>query len=318
MMPMICSTPINKCSKPPRITTNRNTRRFRCDLSFEATICGSSRNVPLPELSVVERAEIEKKASEIETGKRTEDVDEDDSGKSTNCSTRDSSTEICSGVKRPSENYVDDGNSNTRNTRANRTDFLYDNDYNPSRSVIWSRAVRSFIHSFGHSRRGNMRDQRGGGNNNNRRGGGNNPKQNQYTSSRSNEQSNYNNRPQQQYNSRGARGNRYPDNRPSYEGRKSPSQTANDESSRPQRMNSGNHSHGQVSGPTSPSTAVPARTIYSNNRHSGSRNSPAPYTGSSSSRNNSISTTSPPPNQASNNNNNNNKMGKKPPRSKID
>ena len=162
-----------------------------------------------------------------------------------------------------------------------------------------------------------MRDQRGGVNNNNRRGGGNNPKQNQYASSRPNEQSNYN-RPQQQYNSRGARGNRYPDNRSSYEGRKSPSQTANDESNRPQRMNSGNYSHGQVSGPTSPSTAVPARTIYSSNsRHSASRNSPAPYTGSSSSRNNSISTTSPPPNQASNNNNNNNKMGKKPPRSKI-
>ena len=169
-----------------------------------------------------------------------------------------------------------------------------------------------------------MREQRGGGNNNNRRGGGgaaaaaatgggNNPKQNQYTSSRSNEQSNYN-RPQQQYNSRGARGNRYPDNRSSYEGRKSPSQTANDETNRPQRMNSGNYSHGPVSGPTSPSTAVPARTIYSSNsRNSASRNSPAPYTGSSSSRNNSISTTSPPPNQASNNNN---KMGKKPQRSK--
>lgn len=39
------------------------------------------RNVPVPELSAAERAEIERKAAEIETGKMTEDVDEDDAGK---------------------------------------------------------------------------------------------------------------------------------------------------------------------------------------------------------------------------------------------
>lgn len=103
-------------------------------LSNRQRVC-SSRNVPLPELSVVERAEIEKKASEIETGKRTEDVDEDDAGKSTRFAFFGSEIHrlFSSGVKRPAENYVDDGNSNTKNTRANRTDFLYDNDYNSSR-----------------------------------------------------------------------------------------------------------------------------------------------------------------------------------------
>ena len=39
------------------------------------------RNVPVPTLSDAERAEIERKALEIETGKATEDVDEDDAGK---------------------------------------------------------------------------------------------------------------------------------------------------------------------------------------------------------------------------------------------
>ena len=38
------------------------------------------RNVPVPELSEVDRAEIERKAKEIETGKRSEEIDEDDAG----------------------------------------------------------------------------------------------------------------------------------------------------------------------------------------------------------------------------------------------
>jgi len=126
----------------------------------------------------------------------------------------------------------------------------------------------------------------------------NNSKQNQrsdqtqYTSSRSSEQST-NNR-QQQYKTRA--NNRYTENLSPHEGRDSPLQIANDETIRGQRINSGSFSQGQNSGPTSPSTTVPARTIYS--RNSGQpigRNSPAPYTGSSSSRNNSTTATSPPP-----------------------
>jgi hypothetical protein len=125
----------------------------------------------------------------------------------------------------------------------------------------------------------------------------NNSKQNQrsdqtqYTSSRSSEQSTSNR--QQQYKSRN---NRYTENLSPHEGRDSPLQITNDETTRGQRINSGSSfSQGQNSGPTSPST-VPARTIYS--RNSGQpigRNSPAPYTGSSSSRNNSTTATSPPP-----------------------
>lgn len=125
----------------------------------------------------------------------------------------------------------------------------------------------------------------------------NNPKQNQrseqtqYTSSRSSEQST-NNR-QQSYK---ARNNRFPDNRSPHEGRDSPLQITNDETTRGQRINSGSFSQGPNSGPTSPSTALPARTVYSaNNRPLVGRNSPAPYTGSSSSRNNSTTATSPPP-----------------------
>jgi hypothetical protein len=151
-------------------------------------------------------------------------------------------------------------------------------------------------------RRGNWREQRPGGGNN-RRGGQNNysmnnSKQNQrsdqtqYTSSRSSEQST-NNR-QQQYKSRN--NNRFTENLSPHEGRDSPLQTANDETTRGQRINSGSFSQGQNSGPTSPSTTIPGRTVYS--RNSGQpmgRNSPAPYTGSSSSRNNSTTATSPPP-----------------------
>jgi hypothetical protein len=141
-------------------------------------------------------------------------------------------------------------------------------------------------------RRENWREQRPTGNNNNRRGGGggNNPKQSQYNST--------NNR--QQHNTRISRNNRFPDNRSPYEGRDSPLQTTNEEPARNQRLNSGNFSQGQSAGPTSPSTTVAGRTIYSStHRSSGNRNSPAPYTGSSSSRNNSISATSSPPNQQS-------------------
>jgi hypothetical protein len=125
----------------------------------------------------------------------------------------------------------------------------------------------------------------------------NNPKQNQrseqtqYTSSRSSEQST-NNR-QQAYKSRN---NRFTDNRSPHEGRDSPLQITNDETTRGQRINSGSFSQGQNSGPTSPSTALPARTVYpANNRSLIGRHSPAPYTGSSSSRNNSTTATSPPP-----------------------
>ncbi|CAF1539476.1 unnamed protein product, partial [Adineta steineri] len=150
--------------------------------------------------------------------------------------------------------------------------------------------------------RGNWRDQRGGGNN--RRGGGgpnnypvNNSKQNQrseqtqYISSRSSEQLSTNR--QQPYKSRN---NRYVDNSSPHEGRDSPLKITNDEATRGQRINSGSFSQGQNSGPTSPSTALPARSVYSANRGSLiGRNSPAPYTGSSSSRNNSTTATSPPP-----------------------
>jgi hypothetical protein len=133
-----------------------------------------------------------------------------------------------------------------------------------------------------------------------RRGGGNNPK---YNST--------NNR--QQHNTRISRGNRYPDNRSPYEGRDSPSQTTNEEPVRNQRLNSGNFSQGQTSGPTSPSTAVSGRTIYSStHRSSANRNSPTPYGGSSSSRNNSITNTTSPPNQQSGTN----KLTKKPSLSK--
>lgn len=151
-------------------------------------------------------------------------------------------------------------------------------------------------------RRGNWREQRTGGGNN-RRGGSNNYSMNnqkanqrseqaQYTSSRSSEQST---NTRQQYKSRN---NRFTENRSPHEGRDSPSQAANDETARSQRINSGSLSQGQNSGPTSPSTNVPGRTIYpTTNRPPIGRNSPAPYTGSSSSRNNSTTgtTTSPSP-----------------------
>ena len=130
----------------------------------------------------------------------------------------------------------------------------------------------------------------------------NNPKQNQrseqtqYTSSRSSEQSTNNRQQQQQYNARTSRNARFSDNRSPHEGRDSPLPIGNDETTRGQRINSGSFSQGQTSGPTSPSTTVPARTIYStSNRPPIGRNSPAPYTGSSSSRNNSTATTSSPP-----------------------
>ena len=144
-----------------------------------------------------------------------------------------------------------------------------------------------------------MREQRTSGSNNRRSGlnnySMNNPRPNQrfeqaqFTLSRSSDQPT-NNR-QQQYRTRN---HRFTDNRSPHEGRDSPSQMTNDETIRAQRISSGSFSQGQNSSPTSPSTAVPARTIYStNNRSLIGRNSPAPYTSSSSSRNNSLTATSP-------------------------
>ena len=153
-------------------------------------------------------------------------------------------------------------------------------------------------------RRENWREQRSTTGNTNRRGGGsagNNPKQTSYNPN--------NNR--YQHNTHLARNHRYTENRPVFEGRDSPSQTTTttEEPTRNQRVNSGNFSQGQASGPTSPPTAVAGRTIYSStHRPSANRNSPAPYTGSSSSRNNSIPNTSSPPNQQSGTN----KLTKKP------
>lgn len=204
----------------------------------------------------------------------------------------------CSGVKRPAENEANDSNANSKANRSYGNEVAHDNDYNPSQYelIVFSAHFDSNFASFRSNRRGNEREQRGGGSNiHNRRGSaGNAGKPNHYNSTRSGgDQSSYNR--SQQYNSRGNRHARYSESRPSYDGRKSPSQMPNEEPHRPQRMNSGNYSHGQMSGPTSPSASVPARTIYpSNNRQTGNRNSPAPYAGSSSSRNNSISTTSPP------------------------
>ena len=176
---------------------------------------------------------------------------------------------------------------------------------------------------------GNWRDQRPAGNTN-RRGGQNNYQTNnsrqnqrsdqpQHTSSRSSEQTT-NNRPQQ-YNKGRNNNNRYQENLSPHEGRDSPLQMPNDDASRTQRMNSGSFSQGQNSGPTSPSTNIPARNnMYG--RNSGQpigRNSPAPYAGSSSSRNNSTNATSPPPASAANySQQSNNRMNnKKQPRSKI-
>ena len=160
----------------------------------------------------------------------------------------------------------------------------------------------------------------------------NNPKHNQraeqapYLPSRSSEQTANARQPQPPYTTRSSRNTRYSDNRSPHEGRDSPSQVVNDETTRGQRINSGSFSQGQNSGSTSPSTTVPARTIYpTSTRPPIGRNSPAPYTGSSSSRNNSITATSPPPasypaNPAPPGNYaqqpNNNKMTKKQPRGK--
>jgi len=247
-----------KIGYDPEHMFNLNQQKFQTTTDYDES---KYTNVPVPELSAAERAEIERKAAEIETGKVTEDVDEDDAG-----------------VKRPSESNNNETNSNVKTNRSYRNEFSYDNEYNSS-----------------NNRRGNPRPT-GANNTHNRRGsGGNTSKPNSYSASRPTptEQSNYNR--SQQYNTRGNRSNRYNENRSSYEGRKSPPQTTNEESHRPQRMNSGNYSHSQMSGPTSPSTSVPTRTNNpSNVRSTGNRNSPAPYAGNSSSRTNSISTTSPP------------------------
>jgi hypothetical protein len=240
-----------------------------------------------------------------------------------------------SGVKRPSElnqtHTIDDGNSNTKTNQSSRghptdrrSDFRYDAEYNPPKYFIYLfiYLINSFL-----NRRGNWREQRPAATNN-RRGGGpnnysmNNSKQNQrseqtqYTASRSSEQQSTNNR-QQQYKPRNAR---FQENRSPHEGRDSPLQISNDETTRGQRINSGSFSQGQNSGPTSPSTTVPARTVYANNRPPIGRNSPAPYTGSSSSRNNSTTATSPPPSYQTNSTGNysqqsNNKNNKKQIRS---
>lgn len=94
------------------------------------------RNVPVRQMSEVEQADIEKKAQEIERGIRTEDIDEDDAGKQALLSPAQLSDlpRCTSGVKRPSESHhPDDGNSNPKPNRSNRNDFIYDNEYNPSR-----------------------------------------------------------------------------------------------------------------------------------------------------------------------------------------
>ncbi|UJR25408.1 hypothetical protein I4U23_006755 [Adineta vaga] len=260
-----------KAGYDPEDMFHTNREKFNTTTDYDET---KYTNIPIRQMTAEESADIDKKAMEIERGIRTEDIDEDDAG-----------------VKRPSEFNVthnnDDGNSNPKSNQSSRlhpnerrSDFRLDTEYN--------------------SKRGNWRDQRGGGNN--RRGGPNNystnnPKQNQrseqtqYTTSRSSEQT-PNNR-QQSYK---LRNNRFNDNRSPHEGRDSPLQVNNDETTRGQRIHSGSFSQGQNSGPTSPSTTLPARGVYSaNNRSLIGRNSPAPYTGSSSSRNNSTAASSSPP-----------------------
>jgi len=122
-----------------------------------------------------------------------------------------------------------------------------------------------------------------------------NPKQIQYNSATN----------RQQYNNRNQRNARYTDNPSSYEQRDLTLQTTNEEPIRNQRMNSGNFSQGQTSGPTSPSGTVSGRTFHSNTHRStvGNRNSPGPYAGNSSSRKNSMSNTTSPPNQQTGPNN---------------
>lgn len=106
-----------------------NTRTYaRVWLTSLRTWVVSASNVPIPQMSADEMAEVDRKVMEIERGTRFEDIDEDDAG-----------------VKRPSE-YTsasghDDGNSNVRanqsarsnnnnNNNERRPDFRYDGDYN--------------------------------------------------------------------------------------------------------------------------------------------------------------------------------------------
>ncbi|CAF0972385.1 unnamed protein product [Adineta ricciae] len=264
-----------KAGYDPEDMFHTNREKFNTTTDFDES---KYTNVPLRPMTVEETAEVEKHAMEIERGNRYEDVDEDDAG-----------------VKRPSEYNAnhnnDDGNGNPKSNQ-------------PSRSHMNERRTDSRYEGEYNTKRGNWRDQRGGGNN--RRGGPNNfsmnnPKQNQrseqtqYTTSRSSEQAP--NSRQQPYKSRN---NRFNDNRSPHEGRDSPLQAANDETARGQRIHSGSFSQGQNSGPTSPSTTLPTRGVYSaNNRSLIGRNSPAPYTGSSSSRNNSTAASSPPPGPSS-------------------
>ena len=89
------------------------------------------------QLSAADLLEIEKKVQEIERGTRTEDIDEDDAGKTKRTFIfvrRKNSTPYLLGVKRPSESHnLDERNSNSKSNRTNRNDFIYDTEYNSSK-----------------------------------------------------------------------------------------------------------------------------------------------------------------------------------------
>lgn len=93
-----------------------------------SAFCPIARNVPIPQMTAAELAEVDRKVMEIERGIRTEDIDEDDAG-----------------VKRPSEynpaQSNEEGNSNAKpnqssrfnnnnNNNDRRSDFRYDAEYN--------------------------------------------------------------------------------------------------------------------------------------------------------------------------------------------
>lgn len=243
-------------------------------------------------------AEIEKKVQEIERGGFTGDVDEDDAGNK-----EENSWFVLQLFHQASNvplNLIIPMMAIVIRKPIVPIEMIFvtmvNTIHRSSFSFYWSLISYSLIFL----RRENWREQRSTGNTNRRGGGGgNNPKQTSYNPN--------NNR--YQHNPNPARNPRYADNRTSYEGRDSPLQTTTEEPTRNQRVNSGNFSQGQSSGPTSPPTAVAGRTIYpSSHRGSANRNSPAPHAGSSSSRNNSVQNTTSPPNQQAGTN----KLTKKP------
>lgn len=243
-------------------------------------------------------AEIEKKVQEIERGGFTGDVDEDDAGNK-----EENSLFVLQLFHQASNvplNLIIPMMAIVIRKPIVPIEMIFvtmvNTIHRSSFSFYWSLISYSLIFL----RRENWREQRSTGNTNRRGGGGgNNPKQTSYNPN--------NNR--YQHNPNPARNPRYADNRTSYEGRDSPLQTTTEEPTRNQRLNSGNFSQGQSSGPTSPPTAVAGRTIYpSSHRGSANRNSPAPHAGSSSSRNNSVQNTTSPPNQQAGTN----KLTKKP------